>query len=406
MRASTTFLLVPFALLAIPHGQHSSSASTKLTLVPDALTLPAGANTSEPQMTAQGGRVILSWLEIAGKRAWLKFAERTPSGWTDPRTAASGDDFMVNAADVPSVRRLADGSLVAQWLQQYGPDPESYKLRLSWSKDDARSWSPSITPHRDNVQTQHGFGSLFQVPGSSLGLAWLDGRAMPPDAPEGVGNMALRAATFDSSGKLLKESVVDGRVCECCPTSTAETSEGVIVAYRNRTADEVRDIFVARLVNGRWTQPAVVHQDGWVIKACPVNGPGVSAHGRDVAVVWFTAKGGTGRAFVALSHDGGVRFGAPIRLDNSSSLGRVGVTLLDDGSAVATWLEFLDENKPSTLMARRIDAQGQRGDAIRIADSGGTRYPRVALSGNEILFAWTAVENGAVRVRAARAMVN
>ena len=73
--------------------------------------------------------------------------------------------------------------------------------------------------------------------------------AIPPDAPEGVGNMALRAATFDSTGKFLKESVVDPRVCECCPTAAAETSDGVIVAYRNRSAGEVRDIYVARLVN-------------------------------------------------------------------------------------------------------------------------------------------------------------
>jgi hypothetical protein len=406
MKRSLTSLLGALALLTVIHAQQSPSATTNLLITPEPLTAPAGASTTEPQMTVQGDHAILSWLELAGKHTSLKFAERAPSGWSAAQTAASGDDFMVNAADVPSVRRLADGALVAQWLQQDGPDPESYKLRLSWSKDDGRSWSPSVTPHHDKVQTQHGFASLFPVPDVGLGVVWLDGRAIPPDAPEGAGNMALRAATFDSTGKFLQESVVDSRVCECCPTAAAETSDGVIVAYRKRSAGEVRDIYVTRLASGRWTQPVAVHQDGWVIKACPVNGAAISAHGRDVAVAWFTGKGGTGHAFLAFSHDLGSTFTAPVRLDESSSLGRVGVVLLADGSAVGTWVEFANENKPSTFMARRIDARGQRGNAVRIADSGGTRYPRIALSGNELLFAWTQTVDGAPQVRVAHAVVH
>ncbi|HEX3645928.1 MAG TPA: hypothetical protein VHT95_09980, partial [Vicinamibacterales bacterium] len=262
-----------------------------------------------------------------------------------------------------------------------------------------------VTPHRDKVRTQHGFASLIQWPGAGLGLVWLDGRAIPPDAPEGVGNMALRAAAFDSTGQLLKESVVAPRVCECCPTAAAETTDGLIVAYRNRSLGEVRDIYVTRLLNGRWTTPAPVHQDGWVIKACPINGPAISAHGRDVAVAWFTGKGDTGHAFVAFSRDGGGTFGSPVRLDDASSLGRVGVDLLRDGSAVGTWVEFANGNRPSTFMVRRVDAMGKRGPSVRIADAGGTRYPRVGLSGSELLFAWTETVDGAPRVRTAHAML-
>src|ERR1700736_1128127 len=104
-------------------------------MAPEPLASPAGENTAEPQLTTEGSRTILSWLEIAGTHAMLKFAERTPSGWSDVRTAAEGNDLMVNSADVPSVRLLADGTLIAHWLQEDGPDPESYKLQLSRSKD-------------------------------------------------------------------------------------------------------------------------------------------------------------------------------------------------------------------------------------------------------------------------------
>ena len=59
----------------------------------------------------------MSWIEREGTTTHLKFAERTAYGWTTPMTAASGDDWFLSYADVPSVIRLSDGTLVAQWLQ-------------------------------------------------------------------------------------------------------------------------------------------------------------------------------------------------------------------------------------------------------------------------------------------------
>jgi hypothetical protein len=372
-------------------------------MAPEPVASPAGENTTEPQFTTEGSRTILSWLEVAGTHAMLKFAERTRSGWSDVRTAAEGNDLMVNSADVPSVRLLADGTLIAHWLQEDGPDPESYKLQLSRSKDAGRTWSAPVTPHHDTVQTQHGFASLFQSPGAGLGLVWLDGRTIKPDQPEGAGNMALRAAIFDINGNERPEMVVASRVCECCPTAAAATSEGVIVAYRNRSANEIRDIYVTRLVNGRWTPPSPVHSDGWRIMGCPVNGPAISARGRDVAVAWFTAKADQGHTFVAFSHDAGRTFGPPVQVDGASSLGRVGVELLDDGSATVTWVELSSER--SSFTARRVDDRGRRGSAAALGEASGTRYPRLARFEDEMLFAWTVAEHGVPRVLTAHARI-
>ena len=373
----------------------------KITLEP--LASPAGQNTTEPQFTTDGTRTILSWLELAGTHSALKFAERTASGWSEVHVAAEGSDFMRNASDVPSVRLLANGALVAQWLQEDGPDPESYKLNLSWSRDQGRTWSAPMSPHHDTAQTQHGFASLFQAPGAGLGLVWLDGRAINPDAQDGAGNMALRAAIFDANGNERPEVIVDSRVCECCPIASAATSEGIVVAYRDRSANEIRDIYVTRLVNGRWTPPAPVHNDGWRITGCPVNGPAISARGRDVAVAWFTAKGDQGRSFAAFSHDAGRTFGSPVRVDDAVSAGLVGVALLDDKSAIVTWVESSPPRQ--SFNARRVDEHGTRGSAVAVGESSGTRYPRLARSGSEMLFAWTATEKGAPHVLTARARI-
>ncbi len=369
---------------------------------------PAAAPSGEPQLSVSARGVLLSWIERAGARATLKFAERTATGWSAPRVVASGDDWFVNWADVPSVLRLANGTLAAHWLQKSGPGTYAYDVRLSHSSDDGKTWSPSFLPHHDGTKTEHGFVSLFEMPGAGLGLVWLDGRAMAPDAHDAGamaggtmagGAMAIRSGAFDRRWKQGSELPVDLRVCECCPTTVAVTSDGPIVAFRNRTEDEIRDIYVSRLEGGRWTEPKPVHDDGWRINACPVNGPMLSARGRDVALAWFTMKAGQGQAFVAFSKDAGRTFTAPIRVDDGGSLGRVDVELLPDGAAMPSWIEYA--NDKAEFRVRRIESSGARSEAVTVAAISPARpsgYPRLARHGNELVFAWTEITRGVAGV--------
>ena len=379
-----------------------------------AIPSPAGPDSGQPQLSTSTRGIVLSWVDREASRATLKFAERTPQGWTAPRVVASGDDWFVNWADVPSVLRLADGSLAAHWLQKSGPDTYAYDVRLSHSTDDGKTWSQSVTPHHDGTQTEHGFASLFQMPGAGLGLVWLDGRAMKPESTHSSsshdeadrGAMSVRFATFDRGWKQTSEMPIDVRVCECCPTTAAVTTDGAIAAFRNRSDDEVRDIYISRFENGTWTEPKAVHADGWKIPACPVNGPMLSARGRDVAVAWFTVKEEQGRAFVAFSKDAGRTFGAPIRLDDEGSLGRVDVELMADGSAVATWIEFA--NQRAQFRARRVEPTGARSAAVTISGVAGNRtsgYPRMAMHGSELVFAWTESTDGRTQVKTGVALL-
>ena len=381
---------------AIP-GRSLALAGVEQDIRVQTLASPAGPNSSGPQLTVSGKGVLLSWTEREGATSHLKFAERTSTGWSRVRTAASGADWFVNWADVPSVLRLADGTLAAHWLQKSGPSTYSYDVRLAYSRDEGKTWSQSFLPHHDGTKTEHGFASLFQAPGGGLGLVWLDGRAMQAGGGhdqhgEGAGAMSLRYGAFDKAWKQVADLPVDLRVCECCPTSAAATADGVIAAFRNRTQDEIRDIYVSRLENGKWTEAKAVHNDNWQIAGCPVNGPVLSARGRDVVIAWFTGIVPPGRVFVAFSKDGGRTFGSPVRVDDESSLGRVDVELLPDGSALATWMEL--GGGRTDLRARRLQSSGVRGSATTIAPMSSSRssgYPRVAQSGGELVFAWTEV---------------
>ena len=374
------------------------AAQGAATIAPQALTSPATGSSAQPQLSVSSRGVLLSWIERAGDLATLKFAERTASGWTQSRTVASGRDWFVNWADVPSVMRLPSGTLVAHWLQKSGPDTYAYDVRLSYSQDEGLTWSPSFIPHHDGTKTEHGFASLFPL-GDGLGAIWLDGRNMKPaaghDEHGGGGVMTVHFARFDKNWKQVEESAVDARVCECCPTAVTVTSEGVIAAFRDRSDNEIRDIYTSRLVNGKWSEPSALHPDGWKIAACPVNGPALSASGRNVTASWFTVKGDQGQAYLAFSADAGRTYGAPIRVDDGGSLGRVDVALTPDGgAAVATWIEFAEQR--SQFRARRIGRDGTRSAPVTIAGLASGRasgYPRMAMTGRELVFAWT--ESGA-----------
>ena len=393
LRTLAALVLVP-QVLAIGSARHRSFDGGVLPL-----PSPAGAASAQPQLSVSDRGALLSWIEKPGTRATLKFAERTATGWTAPREVASGEDWFVNWADVPSVIRLDDGTLAAHWLQKSGPDTYAYDVRLAYSKDDGKTWSPSFTPHRDGTKTEHGFASLFQMPGAGLGLVWLDGRAM---TGHGEGAMSVRFAAFDGDWKQISEMPVDLRVCECCPTAAAVTADGPIAAFRNRGDEEVRDIYISRLENGTWTEPSAVHGDGWKIPACPVNGPMLSASGRHVAIAWFTVIDGQGRAFVAFSKDAGRTFGDPIRLDEAGSIGRVDVELMPDGAAVASWIEFAD--KRARFRVRRIEPSGRTSAALTVSGLESSRasgYPRIVRHGAELIAAWTESRDGALRVQTA-----
>ncbi|HEX6976340.1 MAG TPA: sialidase family protein [Vicinamibacterales bacterium] len=401
-----TTCVVVFALAAVAAATPRAGAPAWPLRI-ESVQTPAAQNTANPQVTTSKRGLLLSWVEQRGTTATLMFAERAGGKWSEPRAAASGANWFVNWADVPSVLRLANGTLVAQWLQKSGASTYAYDVRLSYSTDEGKTWAPSFTPHDDGTPTEHGFVSMLPA-GDGLGLLWLDGRATGggEHASHGAGGaMTVRYAAYDRNWKKTADTPVDVRVCDCCPTAATLTADGPAVVYRDRSDKEVRDIAISRLENGKWTAGAPVNRDDWQIQACPVNGPAISARGKQVAVAWFTGVGDKPRAFAAFSSDGGRSFGAPVRLDDEMSLGRVDIELLPDGSAAAAYVE--QTGLRAELKVRRIATDGTRSDAVKVADLANNRasgYPRMALDGDELIFAWTDREGGS-QVRTATAKI-
>ena len=137
---------------------------------------------------------------------------------------------------------------------------------------------------------------------------------------------------------------------------------------------------------------AIHHADGMTVRPASLDmfGPAIDARDRAVAVAWLPAAGDTPKVNLAFSDDAGAPFGKPIRVDDGTPSGRVDVALLDDGSAMVSWLERVAGS--GEVRARRISADGLRGPALTVAPSGTARssgFPRMARSGRNLVFAWT-----------------
>jgi hypothetical protein len=343
------------------------------------------------------GDVYLSWIEFTDEgNTAVKFATRTPEGWSQPRTIVSNADVLVNWADFPSLFEMPDGSLAAHWASLI-PDSEGYTVQLAISKDKGTTWSTPVKPHRDTTKTEHGFVSLAPV-SEGAGVVWLDSRKLEAGSDE----VSLMYTRVGLDGSLGDELEIDERVCECCQPSAIPISGGLLAIYRDRTKDEIRDIAITRFDGKKWSSPRTVFDDRWEITACPIQGPAISAAGDRVAVAWFTAANDKPRVQAALSADTGETFGKPIPIDGGDPIGRVSVVALESGGAIVTWIEKTADG--GELRARQVDAGGTVHDPVTVGktsvgnDSG---FPRVVRSGNQVYFAWTDTEERKVRTAVA-----
>jgi hypothetical protein len=389
------------ALLVVTHVACSMDGGT---LVMGDVEFAAPAGSGEPNLfVTEDGRVMLTWFEPTEEGHALRVSLRSAEGWSAPMTIAENREFFVNWADFPSIAALDDGTWVVHWLEKVASSSYAYHALLSLSRDEGRTWSDPVPAHRDRSPTEHGFVTTVPVPDGRATLVWLDGRNTGGEG-EHRGAMTLRSTTLSADGTFGEEILLDERICDCCQTAMVRTASGLVAAYRDRSEEEIRDIAVVRYADGEWSEPAHVGNDNWHIPACPVNGPSLAAVGDNVGIAWFTAPEGESKVLASFSTDGGTSFGEPVRVDDGRPLGRVGVQLLDDASALVMWLERVGEE--AEIRAKRVTRSGEASQSWLIADTNPARrsgFPRMARVGADIIFAWTLVgEDGGVRVASAR----
>ena len=364
------------------------------------LPSPAAENSSLSRVVSdESGNLYLSWVTQAEGSAGLYYSTLKETRWKKPQLVRRGEDWFINWADFPVLSVSAENK-AAHWLRMSAEGTYDYDIDARFYDARTDSWSDTITPHKDGVSAEHGFVSMLPVGNGNTLMSWLDGRNTKTEA--GYGEMTLRAGIFSARGETLSEWELDARVCDCCQTSAAMSAAGPIIVYRDRSAEEIRDIYVTRYVNGDWTPPVAIHDDQWEIAGCPVNGPSVAAQGNFVAVGWFTAKDDSPKVQLALSTDSGEHFSAPILVSGPDTIGRIDTAILANGQVAVSWLDTKDET--AELTVSRFSAGGSLIDTTVVAGMSASRrsgFPIIEAIGDDLFVTWTDISEGP-EVRVAR----
>jgi hypothetical protein len=290
---------------------------------------------------------------------------------------------------------------MAHILQKSAEGTYTYDVKIITSTDKGKSWSNLKILHDDAKHAEHGFVSLMPYEDQFF-VSWLDGRNTVSGKGETTvhheghnGPMSLRAAVVNKQGIKTAEWELDNRVCDCCQTSAALTANGPVVIYRDRSEEEIRDISIIRFVNGKWTEPQTIFPDQWKITGCPVNGPRADALGNNLAIAWFSSPDTTAQVNIIFSDDGGASFNKPIRINEEKAIGRVDLVMLDEKSAMVSWMEG------AVIKAMRVFKDGKKDPVVIIASSSESRssgFPQMTKEGNNLIFAWTNDKDKTIKV--------
>lgn len=366
------------------------------------LEFAAGEGASLPVLFS-GSDLLISWVsKPSDSLSVLSYARLNNGKWTSPEVITQGKNWFVNWADFPAIVENK-GSMLSHILQKSAPATFSYDVKLSVLPKGRTTWSNGLLLHSDTTKTEHGFVSSIPYTDSSFFISWLDGRNTGgghDHSGHGEGAMSIRAAEVDLSGRVIWDELLDAKTCDCCQTSSALTDLGPVVVYRNRSDREIRDIAITRLIGGKWTEPRIIHPDGWEVAGCPVNGPKVAAKGKTVLVGWFTAADDSPKVKFAFSGDAGATFSQPIELDSAGIIGRVDVALLDDRSGIVSWMQTTDGQ--TYWKATQIDRDGKMNAPFTITAIDPSRksgFPQMELHGDKVYFAWTEVGEKSTRIR-------
>ncbi len=367
-----------------------------------ALALPAHTRSSTPDLVrGSDGALYISWVEEHDDTlASLHLSKFDNGKWTASQKIAAGNNWFLNWADFPTIA-IRGQHMAASYLERSGPGAYSYDVKITTSNDFGNTWSTPFTAHTDATESEHGFVTLLPwtgAPAPAFAAVWLDGRHTV-GSTDHHGAMTIRSMFFDLQGNRNEETELDIKTCDCCQTAAILTGPAeILVAYRDRSDDEIRDIATVRYTNtdgqGDWRESAIVHADGWQISGCPVNGPALANSKDQVAITWFTGANDHPRIQLSLSTDRGETFLPPVVIADTSKLGRVDVAFADHNTILVTWLEETIAGANIMLQVVHIekDKSLRPSASFVVAETSPGRksgFPQMAAGQDHILFAWT-----------------
>ena len=352
-------------------------------------------NNAQPSLVSNNGSLSLTWISSdEDMNASLNFRQFKNEKWTNPQTLAIGSNWFINWADFPT-HAISGGRVLTSYLKKSASGTYTYDVFLNLQKLSGEKIKEDFILNTDGFKAEHGFVSIDANVNEGFFVTWLDGRNTVEKGLDGNPKpMTLRFAEITNAGDIVNEIELDSSVCDCCQTSITHTDKGPLVVYRDRSDKEVRDIYVTRNIDDKWETPVPVHNDGWEIYGCPVNGPKVVSNLNNLAVSWFTVADGKPSVNLSFSESYGSSFSNPIKINDHTAIGRVDVSFLNDKEVIVSYMEADDVS--TYLRLKKVSINGKISEPITIStiDSGrNTGVPQLEILDDEIFIVWTVFEN-------------
>ena len=362
----------------------------------ESIQFPYGNNNAQPNLVSKDGNLTLSWISsVENQEAVLFYTQYKDNSWSEPVRITSGSDWFVNWADFPA-NAINGNLLLTSYLKKSASGTYTYDILLNLETLSRKKIKDNFLLNTDGIKAEHGFVSMIPNNSSGFYVTWLDGRNTVINTKETHHKaMTIRFAEITSTGEIINETELDATTCDCCQTSIALSSEGPIVVYRNRSEDEIRDIYITKYRNGIWEQPVPVFNDGWEINGCTVNGPKVVVNKTTTAVAWFTAADDNPKVNLSFSLTDKDEFNLPIQLNDLDAIGRVDVAFLNSKEVLVSYMEF-DDNA-TYLNVKKVTVEGEVSKAFTISkiDSGReTGVPQLEVMDNVVYLVWTNMVDG------------
>ena len=349
---------------------------------------------AQPSLVSGEGSLSLSWISSnEGEKSTLNFSQFKEGKWINTQTMATGSDWFVNWADFPA-HAINENLILSSYLKKSDSGTYTYDVILSLQKLSGEKVKEDFLLHTDGVKAEHGFVSIIPNHNQGFFITWLDGRNTVDKDLDGYHKpMTIRFAEITNKGDVIDESELDSATCDCCQTSIAVTNKGPVVVYRDRSDKEVRDIYIARKINGIWEVPTPIHNDGWEINGCPVNGPKVASNSNNLAVSWFTVSNEKPIVNLSFSKSNGASFGTLIKINDDDAIGRVDVAFLNPQEVLVSYIEGDDVG--TYLRIKKVSIDGKVSAPITISKIDGGRnsgVPQLEILDNEAFIVWTVFE--------------
>lgn len=336
-----------------------------------------GATT--PALSVNNNQLIVSYQSESDNHTSLVVHNLSTN---QQQTIARGNNWFVNWADFPKI--ATNESHWVTWYLEHSSDGQyAYDIMLMQSFDAGITWTDPIKLHNDNTNAEHGFASIV-AHDQQFTIAWLDGRNTQSTGHQhhgGPGAMTVRSATINSDGSISDRRELDAKTCDCCQTAVFRHDGESLVAYRDRSDEEIRDTSIVRSAPN--TEPEQWSEDGWQINGCPVNGPtGFSLE--QAYVVSYTAANSQGEVY--LTSPSGERV-----MLSTNSIGRLDSVVYED-IAYISFIESRDDDTYVKIVAFDGESLKSLPERISMGSSRASGFPQIEAFNGQLVVATTTSE--------------